>query len=104
MVGSSCIVATLRTYKVFMPQNYRQCCTQLLKMLHCNTDVIQVLLIYLYSPSSDVCPWESCVYISQTSHCHVIIYYMFYKTINFIIQSGDTKLPNVSKFIIVNVS
>ena len=51
--------------------------TKLLRMLHqcCNTIVLGVLLIYVYSPSSAVHPWELCVYVSQISHdqCKILI-------------------------------
>ena len=48
--------------------SYEQCCTQLLKVLHkcLNMDMLRVLLMYLHSPKAAACPWEPCVYISQT--------------------------------------
>ena len=38
--------------------SYEQCSTQLLKMLHkrCNTDMLEVLLIYPHSSSGAACP------------------------------------------------
>ena len=40
--------------------NYKQCCMQLLKVLHkwCNMDVLRVLLIYPYSPLGATHLWE----------------------------------------------
>ena len=53
--------------------SYKQCCTQLLQVLHncCNTDVLGVLLIYLHSPLGAARPRELCVYISQNHCCRV---------------------------------
>ena len=57
--------------------NYKQCCTQLLKVLHkCNTDVLRVLLIYLHSPSRVVHIYQSnsllqCYNISMCSYVNI---------------------------------
>ena len=64
--------------------NYEQCCTRLLKVLHicCNTDVLGVLLIYPYSPSDAAHPQELClelcIYNFQTPCCSVTIYQCIY--------------------------
>ena len=57
--------------------SYKQCSTQLLKMLHkrCNMDVHGVLLIYPHSPSGAARPRDRAyIQVSQTPRCHVTTY------------------------------
>ena len=55
--------------------SYKQCSTQLLKVLHkyCNMDVLGVLLIYPHSPSGAAYP-RDCAYISVKPLAAVLQY------------------------------
>ena len=74
MVASYCVELYLQhCYALLVTSNpvHNYC-----KVLHkgCNTDVLGVLLIYLYSPSSAVHPWDhACISVKPLS-CHVTTY------------------------------